>query len=80
LGAATGLTRDISTTGIFFETDASFAPSGTIRMDITIETPGGPLMLHCLGSIVRVERRDTRLGLAVRILETALRAAAPQPG
>jgi hypothetical protein len=75
LGGASGLTRDISATGIFFETDAPLAAGGTVNLDIAIETPGGPIMMSYVGRVVRLERRESRLGVAVRILESAIRPA-----
>lgn len=73
---ATGLTRDVSASGIFFETEAAFDRGSAICFDIDIDTPGGPVVLSCRGEIVRVERREARLGVAVKILESVLRATA----
>jgi hypothetical protein len=75
-GAATGVTRDVSASGIFFETDASYARGSSIRFHINIETPGGPMLLTCRGEVVRLEPRGERLGVAVRILESTVSAAA----
>ena len=78
---AVGVTRDVSASGIFFETDASFDPGGPISFHIEIDTPGGAMVLSCRGEIVRVEQRDAKLGVAVRIVESVLKppreAAAP---
>ncbi len=67
---ALGVTRDISTTGVFFETDAEQVPGSLVEFTIAFETPGGPMRLKCHGQIVRVERRGTRQGVAVKILES----------
>ena len=74
-----GTTRDVSASGIFFETDASFAAGGSISFAIDIDAPAGKMQLNCRGEIVRVERRETRVGVAVRILESSLRPAAVAP-
>jgi len=78
---ATGMTRDVSASGIFFETEASYISGDPISFAIDLDTPGGRMVLSCRGEIVRVERRDTRVGVAVRILESTLKAgAAPLNG
>ena len=71
-----GTTRDVSASGIFFETDAAFTAGGSISFAIDIDAPGGKMQLNCRGEIVRVEQRDKRVGVAVRIVESSLRAVA----
>ena len=75
-GAGSGVTRDVSASGVFFETDASYARGSSIRFHLDIETPGGPMLLTCRGEVVRLERCGERLGVAVRILESSVSAAA----
>ena len=70
-----GCTRDVSASGIFFETEVSYAQGSPIDFAIDLDTPGGKIKLNCHGEIVRVERRDARVGVAVRILESMLRSA-----
>ena len=76
---ASGTTRDVSASGIFFETDAAYAPGAAIRFAIEIETVGGRMLLSCLGEIVRVEQLKARCGVAVRILDSALRPWSKPP-
>lgn len=73
---AVGVTRDVSASGIFFETPASYAAQSPISCTIEIDSPAGTLLLSCRAEIVRIERRDGRLGIAVRILDTRLKAPA----
>ena len=77
---ATGVTRDVSASGMYFETDAVYERGNAIRFEIGIDTPSGPIVLSCRGEIVRVERRDAKLGVAVRFLESTLKAAASSMG
>jgi hypothetical protein len=79
LDGATGVTRDVSASGIFFETEASYAEGSEIAFSVDLETPGGKMVLNCKGAIVRVERGQSRIGVAVRITESAIRAPAPPP-
>jgi hypothetical protein len=71
----TGVTRDVSASGIFFETDCRFAKGSPIRFTIDIEAPAGKMALDCQGEIVRVEERADRVGVAVKILESVLKPA-----
>lgn len=64
-----GITRDVSLSRVFFETDQSFAPGEQINLVMVLEraSPGRPVRLQCEGRIVRVTRLDKRIGVAVAI-------------
>ncbi|KQC09718.1 MAG: hypothetical protein APR62_13530 [Smithella sp. SDB] len=64
-----GITRDFSSSGIFFETDKSFTPGQSIDFTIVLEyvDPDRPVYLKCRGSIVRVEDKGKKLGIAATI-------------
>lgn len=72
LGTATGVTRDVSASGVFFETDATYALGNEISFAVELDTPGGRMVLRCKGEIVRIEPRDARVGVAVKIVESTL--------
>lgn len=72
MGAATGITCDISASGIFFETSASLSQGSSISFTVEFEAPAGKMELKCSGEIVRTEARDNRVGVAVKILESAM--------
>jgi len=63
------ITRDVSLSGVFFETDQSFAPGEQINLVMVLEraSPGNPVRLQCEGRVVRVTRSETRIGVAVAI-------------
>ena len=63
LTGATGITRDISTTGVFFETAQSHSVGDAIRLSVDF----GNTTLQCEGSIVRVEKLDSKFGVAVEL-------------
>ncbi len=71
LEGGTGVTRDVSLSGVFFETNQFFALGELIRLTLVLEraSPGQPVRLQCDGRVVRVERRqaELRLGVAVAI-------------
>ena len=73
LDRGTGTTRDVSASGVFFETDVNYATGSEISFAIELNGPAGKLMLKCQGQIVRVEDRggkvEARAGLAHRLLQ-----------
>jgi len=68
-----GVTRDISSAGVYFFTDRSF----TAGMDITFELefkfvfPGEAVRLNCRGKVMRVEQAGERTGVAASISEVS---------
>ena len=69
-----GTTRDISTSGVYFESDADQAVGSVIDFTIDFDTPSGPMYLKCHGQVVRTERHGSRIGAAVKILESKFSA------
>ncbi len=76
VGKASGRTRDVSASGVFFETDAAYHRGSRIHFEINLETPWGKAVCDCNGRIVRVERHDGSVGIAVQFSERAVRARA----
>ena len=69
LNGGKGITRDFSSSGIFFETDRSFSPGQPIEFTIMLEhaDPAGPIRMKCRGEIVRVEESGQKIGVAATI-------------
>jgi len=73
IGWVSGTTRDVSATGIFFETDTAYAAGSEINFSVELnDAVGGKMMLKCRGRIVRVEDRDGKIGVATEIIESRL--------
>ncbi len=72
LDRGTGITRDVSASGVFFETDTNYTAGSEISFSIELDSPGGKMMLRCQGQIVRVEHRDGKVGVAAKIIESRL--------
>ncbi len=68
-----GLTRDISASGLFIETDCEQQPGGVMEFEITLPSPGFTLKLVAQGQVVRVEASGRRYGVAVRLLSSSLK-------
>jgi len=68
LERGSGITRNISTSGVFFETDQVLSTGALIRLILALEEPtypGTPICLHCQGQIVRAEQHEEKMGVAV---------------
>lgn len=72
-----GISRDISATGIFFETEAHFEQGSTLDFIVELDAPAGRhqrrRLLKYQGEIIRVEQHGTRVGVAVKITDSKLR-------
>ena len=64
-----GITRDLSGSGVFFETDGSFSTGQAIEFSIILEHlyPDRAVRLQCKGMVVRVEKKDQKIGVATTI-------------
>ena len=62
-----GLTWNISTSGVLFETDQVFPAGAPIRLTLFLNSTqsGIPTCLHCQGRVVRAEKRGEKTGFAV---------------
>jgi len=58
-----GTTCDISTSGIFFETESAQSIGDTIRLSLNFEHD----TLQCEARVVRMERRNGQFGIAVEL-------------
>jgi len=69
-----GVTRNLSTSGMFFWTDS--APAFTVgdRVSITLEVirSGRKIRPKCEGEIVRVEPRGKQTGVGMKIVESEI--------
>ena len=77
LNHAKGVTHDLSSTGVYFETDVNFEKGSLIRFRINFDSPvmGNMTQLDCTGRIVRVDTGDAgKVGIAVKLDEQHLRA------
>ena len=69
LEGGTGVTRDVSLSGVFFETDQFHVLGEPIRLTLVLQrvSPDHPVRLQCEGRVVRVERRQLQLGVGVAV-------------
>jgi len=64
-----GVTRDVSTKGVFFKAKGGFTVGARITFSIVLGEDEGeaPLRLRCSGRVVRVETDDDEVGVAAQI-------------
>ena len=67
-----GVTRDLAPGGVFFVTDANLDKGSAIHFTLEFEHPSTKLMLDCVGEVVRVEKTNGKLGVAVKITKSQL--------
>ncbi|MDH3286716.1 MAG: PilZ domain-containing protein [Betaproteobacteria bacterium] len=72
---ATGVTRDVSASGVFFWTSGTHAIGESISFSMRVQRPEGNVMLKCRGDVVRTEPRGTHVGVAVAISESVMEPA-----
>jgi PilZ domain-containing protein len=75
VGSTAGIARDVSASGIFFEIDADYTLGSSISFAVKLDTPSGYMNLKCRGDIVRIEPRDSKVGVGVKIRESTMEAA-----
>jgi hypothetical protein len=65
----TGVTRDFSSSGVYFETDQSFSLADQLEFFMHLEHSdlGPQTRVRCRGRVVRVEPMGERMGVAVAI-------------
>lgn len=73
---ATGVTRDLSTKGVFFEMDCEPELGSVIEMTIELKLGSRSIWLKSRGRVVRVKSSGERTGIAVRMLESKLETTA----
>lgn len=69
LGGATGITRDFSTSGIYFYIDRVLSIGEQIDFSLALNSLGAgkAVSVHCTGNVLRVEPQDERFGIAVEL-------------
>jgi hypothetical protein len=78
-GGATGITRDLSASGIYFETDIEPIQASPLAFTVEFQSGDSGMTLRCQGQVLRVERLGARIGVAARILESRLEPGRAKP-
>ena len=68
---AMGITRNVSSSGVFFWTSGAYDLGDVISFAMGRKTESGEFMLKCRGVVLRTEQRKNDVGLAVWVASTA---------
>jgi hypothetical protein len=66
------ITRDISASAIFIETDEKFEIGELVEFTMEFDSSSGLIALKCTGQVVRLENKDCNSGAAIRIDESIM--------
>ena len=69
IGQEETITRDVSCSGIYFQTDQSFIEGDDLNfsLELIYALPGKQIKLGCQGEAVRIEKRGEKFGIAAKI-------------
>lgn len=73
-GGGKGTTHNLSTTGLFFETENGYQVGSQIDLTIDLSTVGRPFFLKATGEVLRKEDLGRKTGVAVKFLKSKLQA------
>lgn len=68
-----GVTRDISASGLFFLTDVEQQMGSELALEIKLRASADPVKLVARGKVVRIEKQNHRMGVAVQLLNSYLK-------
>jgi len=67
LNGVDGLTKNVSATGVYFETTTSADPGSKVTFVVEVVINGQSVNMVCSGQVVRVERQPDKVGVAVKL-------------
>ncbi len=79
VGGRSGVMRDVSTSGMLLETDAAYRVGKTMDIALNLDTPWGKVIFNCHGRIVRLDKHDHRIGVAVEFVDSAPKSTPRKP-
>ena len=74
-GGGSGVTHDVSLSGVFLETDIVYAVDSTVHFTIELPAPAGTMSMECSGTVIRVEKQGNKFGVAVKLRSQRLKLA-----
>ena len=69
IGQEETISRDVSCSGIYFQTDQSFIEGDDLNftLELIYALPGKQIKLNCQGEAVRIEQHGEKFGIAAKI-------------
>ena len=69
---ARGVTQNVSASGMYVETNASFNVGEPVDFKVEFDAPGGRMNLRCRGEVIRRGQPVEPPGVAIRIAEAIM--------
>lgn len=69
IGGAPGKAIDVSASGIYIETQVSHTLGSPVSVALDLDTPWGKVVIQSQGTIVRIEQREEKIGVAVQFMD-----------
>jgi hypothetical protein len=67
-GGGEGVARNVSASGIYFQTDAALEAGEPVKFTLEFQDfPSGPIRVNCSARIVRIEEQGTSRGIGAAI-------------
>lgn len=67
----TAVAKNVSASGIYFETEVPLEEATPIHFTIEFaDSPTGPLRIRCEARVVRVEQKDGKIGVGASIINS----------
>ena len=73
-GGESGITRDVSLSGVLLEMDTAYAVGSTVHFVIEHPTASGMMAMESTGTVIRVEKLGNKFGVAVKLLSQRLKS------
>ncbi len=70
INGALGTTKNISATGIYFETTTPQKPGSKVNFAVEVVINGKTIKMVCSGSVIRIDRNNGKVGIAVRLVHS----------
>jgi len=67
INGSASVTRNISATGVYFETSEAPSPGSKVSFTIDVLVNGESLKMVCSGEVVRLDHREGAVGIAVKL-------------
>ncbi len=67
IGGTDGLTKNVSATGVYFETSVQAQAGSKVSFVVEVLIRGQSVNMVCSGQVVRVDRQNNRVGMAVKL-------------
>jgi len=66
------ITRDLSPSGVYFETEGQLAVGSVVRFSLQFDNPSGDLLFLCTARVVRIREENGKLGFGAEIVDSRL--------